>query len=266
MAAFKKAVANGAKAIELDIQVSRDGVMCVMHDDRLERTTKGSGKLVEQSWEQLRALDAGSWYAADFAEEKLPRLDEVLDWAKESHIHVFIEVKKGPRPQGFAGQLVDLIRSKGLESEVSVISFDHQVVREVEKQAPEVRTGALYSARNAVALCKRGALGGALSGALLGLMAGPVGALAGALGGALAGALGGRLLSTLQLRKVLEKNAELDMVCPHWFNLDPVLMSKAAQQGQEVIPYTLNHDWQVKAARGLGVDGIITDHPERYLT
>ena len=265
MSAFRQAVAKGARAIELDVQVSRDGVMCVLHDEKLDRTTNGSGKLSEHTWEQLSRLDAGSWFSPEFAGEKLPRLEEVLDWAKESRTHVFIEVKKGTRPADFPQQLVELIRDKGLEHEVSVISFDHPVIREVEKQGPEIRTGALYHPRKAVATCQKSALGGALGGALLGLTAGPLGLLGGAVAGALLGAVGGKFLATHQLTQVLQKNADLDLACPHWFNLDPVFMQTAHQQGQEVYPYTLNHPVLVKAARGLGVDGIISDHPERYL-
>ena len=78
MAAFAAAVDSGADGIELDIHLSRDGVPVVIHDETLERTTDGCGPVAGASLSQLQRLDAGGWFAADFAGEAIPTLESVL--------------------------------------------------------------------------------------------------------------------------------------------------------------------------------------------
>src|SRR5438105_2386269 len=78
-AAFDLAVAQGAAGIETDVQIARDGVLMLFHDERVDRTTDGSGALAELAHEQLAALDAGCWFGAQFAGERIPVLEEFLD-------------------------------------------------------------------------------------------------------------------------------------------------------------------------------------------
>ena len=79
-AAFKLALEQGAKWIEFDVQLSRDGVPVILHDDTLERTTDRGGPRApaELSLSELKELDAGSWFSQDYAGERIPTLDEVL--------------------------------------------------------------------------------------------------------------------------------------------------------------------------------------------
>ena len=76
MSAFTAAVESGVDGLELDIHLSRDGVPVVIHDETLERTTDGCGLVAEMTWQQLRQLDAGSWFATGFAGE--PSADIVV--------------------------------------------------------------------------------------------------------------------------------------------------------------------------------------------
>lgn len=78
LAAFTAALENGADGIELDIHLSRDGVPVVIHDETLERTTDGCGPVAGASLSQLQRLDAGGWFAAEFAGEAIPTLETVL--------------------------------------------------------------------------------------------------------------------------------------------------------------------------------------------
>lgn len=78
LAAFTYAVESGADGLELDIHLSRDGVPVVIHDETLERTTDGHGPVAEMTLPQLQQLDAGSWFATEFAGEPIPALQEVL--------------------------------------------------------------------------------------------------------------------------------------------------------------------------------------------
>ena len=78
MAAFAAAVECGADGLELDIHMSRDGVPVVIHDETLDRTTDGHGRVRDKTWSQLQRLDAGSWFSEAFAGEPVPALEEVL--------------------------------------------------------------------------------------------------------------------------------------------------------------------------------------------
>jgi glycerophosphoryl diester phosphodiesterase len=77
-AAFDLALRQGARHIELDVQATRDGHIVVIHDDTVDRTTDGSGLVTSQTLEALQALDAGSWFGAQFTGERIPVFDEVL--------------------------------------------------------------------------------------------------------------------------------------------------------------------------------------------
>ncbi|RMF25458.1 MAG: glycerophosphodiester phosphodiesterase, partial [Deltaproteobacteria bacterium] len=77
--AFAKAIDLGADAIEFDVQLTADNVAVVIHDETLDRTTSGSGRVSETTFDKIRALDAGSWFAASFAGLEVPTLEEVLD-------------------------------------------------------------------------------------------------------------------------------------------------------------------------------------------
>src|SRR5580658_7344129 len=78
MAAFRLATESGAKWVEFDVHLTQDGVPVIMHDDTLDRTTDGKGKIADASWADVQKLDAGSWFDKRFKGERVPHLDEVL--------------------------------------------------------------------------------------------------------------------------------------------------------------------------------------------
>src|SRR5690242_19186833 len=78
LAAFELARRQGAPAIEFDAKLSSDGRVVIIHDQTLERTTDGAGRVRDLSLAALRELDAGSWLSAQFRGEKIPTLDEVF--------------------------------------------------------------------------------------------------------------------------------------------------------------------------------------------
>ena len=78
MQAFREAIRSGADGIELDVQLTTDGELAVVHDYLLERTTSGRGPVFGRAWTDLEKLDAGSWYSAEFTGAKIPRLGDVL--------------------------------------------------------------------------------------------------------------------------------------------------------------------------------------------
>lgn len=146
-ASFALAVEQGVDAVELDVHLTADDEVVVIHDHHLERTTTGHGVVREHTLAQIRALEAGSRFDARFAGERVPTLAEVLDWARDRCI-LDIEIKGGPAPYpGIAACVIDLIRRHGMVDRVLVISFDHPTMRQVKELAPEVATGVLYSGR-----------------------------------------------------------------------------------------------------------------------
>lgn len=146
LAAFRLAAGLGVDAVELDVQRTADGVPVVLHDDTLDRTTSGHGPLREATWAEVRALDAGSWWSSAHAGERVPSLDEVLDWARPLGVGLVLELKQPPpalgRPRDEA--LVDVVlaalRSAGLLERTLLISFDHRSIADALEREPRART------------------------------------------------------------------------------------------------------------------------------
>jgi glycerophosphoryl diester phosphodiesterase len=147
MASFRKGVELGVDAIELDVHLTADDEVVVIHDPRLDATTNGSGLVREHTLERIRTLDAGARFGPEFAGEGVPTLGEVLAWAHGRCV-VDIEIKGGPWPYpGIEERVVDLIARHDMLEHTIVISFDHPTVRRVKALAPNLATGVLYSCR-----------------------------------------------------------------------------------------------------------------------
>src|SRR5437762_2604182 len=93
LSAFRHAIAIGAKYVELDVQLSRDGVLVVIHDETLDRTTNGAGPVGAYSYEELRRLDAGSHFGRQYGGETNPTLREVLELCASEDMGVVVELK-----------------------------------------------------------------------------------------------------------------------------------------------------------------------------
>lgn len=144
MEAFQLAVNEGAGSIELDVQLSADGVPVVFHDELLGRTAEGQGAVYDKSLEELLSLDAGSWFAEAFAHCRIPVLEEVLTWAK-GHIPLHIEVKNLPhRHLGIEEKVLSLLYSYDMVEEVEIFSFDHACARRMKALCPQIMTGVCY--------------------------------------------------------------------------------------------------------------------------
>jgi glycerophosphoryl diester phosphodiesterase len=133
--AFEAAVAEGADMIELDVAASRDGHPVVIHDDTLERTTAGTGRVGDYTLAELKCLDAGSWMGPAFGGVSIPSLSEVFD-ALGGRVLVNVEIKPGglngdEGTRELIQRVIDCIRRKDLLSSVVVSSGDYQVLRNV---------------------------------------------------------------------------------------------------------------------------------------
>ena len=144
-ASLKKGVELGADVLELDVHLSRDGILMVMHDDLVNRTTNGTGSISEMTLAELKKLDAGSWFGREFEGERIPTLDEVLAWAS-GRIDLVVEIKGRQKPQdGIERAVVDLVRQHGMVERVMAISFHHPSVKIVKELEPKLATGILYA-------------------------------------------------------------------------------------------------------------------------
>ncbi|HEV8228512.1 MAG TPA: glycerophosphodiester phosphodiesterase family protein, partial [Candidatus Limnocylindria bacterium] len=81
MTAFRRALEVGCDLVEFDCHLTADDVVVVIHDDTLDRTTNGSGYVRDRTVQEITALDAGSWFAPEFADEQVPTLDAFVAWA-----------------------------------------------------------------------------------------------------------------------------------------------------------------------------------------
>jgi glycerophosphoryl diester phosphodiesterase len=141
MISFERGLELGADWIELDVHLSRDEALIVIHDETLDRTTNGHGLVRDHTLAELRTLDAGDG-------QRIPTLDEVLAWARERQTVVDIEIKNAPvYYPGIERRLVAALDRGGMTDQVIVISFDHAAVKRVHELEPRITTGVLYACR-----------------------------------------------------------------------------------------------------------------------
>ncbi len=141
MLAFKKAIEAGACGLELDVVKSVDGVLFVMHDDAVDRTTNGTGKCSELNWDYIDTLDAGSSKSEKFTGERVPSLEEVLDYFNHIDCWILIEIKNGYTD--IAADVASMITAKGMEDQVKVQSFNWGYMEIVKEINPCICTGLL---------------------------------------------------------------------------------------------------------------------------
>jgi glycerophosphoryl diester phosphodiesterase len=143
MAAFCMAKEMGADGFEFDVQITKDGVPVVIHDEALVRTTGALGYVFEHTFEEIRRLDAGLWYGKEFAGEKIPSLEEVLQAYGDLFLNLELKNAYFDMP-GLEEKTVGLIRKYGVERNVIVSSFHHGSMQKFHRLAPDIKTGLLY--------------------------------------------------------------------------------------------------------------------------
>lgn len=142
--AFQRALAMGVDGIELDVHCSKDGKLVVIHDESLDRTTRGSGKVGEYTAAELGKIDAGSPFHADFAGIGIPILEEVFDLVG-NRCQVNVEIKsEDPNGGDQAEPLIALLAARNLYDQVIVSSFNPPSLIKMRALAPKVRLGLLY--------------------------------------------------------------------------------------------------------------------------
>ncbi len=151
---FKKAIENGADMIELDVQMSRDGFLVVIHDESLERTTDGRGKVIESNYKgYMDRLDAGSWFSSEYAGERIPLLQYVYEEVgNKIFLNVEIKVLKSMDYEiirELSRKVLHLTEGMGLLDTVIFSSFSTSVLS-IIKSLNSLATTALLTSRNLI--------------------------------------------------------------------------------------------------------------------
>src|SRR5690606_8664460 len=148
LAAFDKAVKMKADFFELDVQMSKDGHLVVIHDATVDRTTDGTGRVGDLTLKELKRLDAGSWFGPEFAGERIPTLEEVLDRYR-GKIGILIEIKNPELYPGIEEKVANALKKRHMHrpnnGKVIVQSFGHDSVKKFHRLLPSVPVGVLLS-------------------------------------------------------------------------------------------------------------------------
>jgi glycerophosphoryl diester phosphodiesterase len=159
LAAFRVGLEYGADALELDVHLSRDGELVVIHDPIVARTTNAAGEVGALTFAELRQLDASArYFGPPVGRQLIPTLQEVVDLAKgRASLQVEIKVRAdGSRYPGIEAKVVDTLRLSGMVGEAVILSFDFPTLAAVKEIEPRLRTCALISRAYLEKIGKRG--------------------------------------------------------------------------------------------------------------
>lgn len=142
LASFRLAVEQGCDGIELDVHLSRDGEIIVIHDETVDRTTDGTGAVSGMTLEEIKRLDAGSWFHETFTGERIPTLEEVFA-VVPGRVMINVEIKRSETGE-MPVRLIRLMKRCDRMASVVVSSFDHGCLLELKRLEPSIRIGLLY--------------------------------------------------------------------------------------------------------------------------
>jgi glycerophosphoryl diester phosphodiesterase len=142
LVALHAGVSAGADWIEFDVRTTADGVPVVVHDRVLGRTVSGTGPIAEVAFDDLRARDAGGWFAPAFAGLRVPTLAEVLDLLAPAGPQLLLEIKPPSTTEQTKAILVE-VAARGLVGRTVLQSFADPILRDAARLSPELRRGVL---------------------------------------------------------------------------------------------------------------------------
>jgi glycerophosphoryl diester phosphodiesterase len=142
MAAFERAVELGVVFIETDLHLTRDARFVAIHDRTLERTTNGRGNVADFTLAELRRLDSGLWYDRQFMGQRIPTLEDILDFSRQHDVVFYLEVKYDAA-WGMHHALVGALQKQQDAARTIVISFDASAIESVRKLDASIMTGLL---------------------------------------------------------------------------------------------------------------------------
>jgi glycerophosphoryl diester phosphodiesterase len=145
IAAITLAAKRGFKWVEVDVKLSADNHLLLCHDEQLERTTNGQGKVSETNWSELTKLDAGSWFSPKFNSETLPELDLVLEKCQKLELGINLELKPlSNQINQFIKVLMPIIlKYQNLGVCILVSSFNKVIIQELSNASDDIMLGYL---------------------------------------------------------------------------------------------------------------------------
>lgn len=234
LAAFARAMLDGADGIEFDVRLARDEVPVVIHDATLERTGLAKGCVSELTSDELRQMDVGSWFTGrvpgigvDFGGEKLPTLQQVFEFFTGKTGLLYLEMKSDVGDEAkLATQVVRSIQRHTMHEQVIVESFDLPLIEQVKNLDSSIRTAALFEPK--------------LS----------------------------QPLSLVQSQKPVElaKYYGADEIALHHTLASTRLIGKAMEAGLSIVVWTVDNTQWIERARSLGVAVLITNNPTLMLS
>jgi glycerophosphoryl diester phosphodiesterase len=231
MFAFQNAVDLGVDVLEMDLHITKDGVLVLMHDETVDRTTNGTGEIEAMTLAELEELDAGyDWSMDDGATFPfrgqgitVPILEDVF--AEFPHMRMTIELKK--TNASMAQPFCHLIRTYGMEDKVLVASFHDERIQEFRRECPEVATSSARQETTVFVLMTKAFLGGFFTPHFYAL-------------------------------QVPQESGGITV-------LTPSFVKAAHARNLAVEPWTINDEETMRKLIEWGVDGIITDRPDLML-
>lgn len=147
MLSFEKSIDLGATGIETDVQLTKDGVLIIMHDELVDRTTNGHGLIKDYTYKDLRKLDAGFWFGYEYKGLGVPSLEELLEFLQDKDILLNIELKNNiVFYDKLEEKVIDMIYKYNMQNKVILSSFNHYCIKKCKDISKEIPTGALYVA------------------------------------------------------------------------------------------------------------------------
>ncbi|SMQ60285.1 glycerophosphoryl diester phosphodiesterase [Devosia lucknowensis] len=147
IAAFRTAAEAGAKWVELDVALSADGTLMVIHDDTVDRTSSGQGPLGELTAAQIGALDGGAWFDARFADERIPTLAETIAALGELGLSANVEIKQHKHHKSL-DQLVRAVQAdiarRSAKTDIMISSFDAEALKAMAALEPDLEMAMLW--------------------------------------------------------------------------------------------------------------------------
>ncbi|CTQ53990.1 Glycerophosphoryl diester phosphodiesterase [Roseibium album] len=137
-ASLEKAIGFGGDVVEFDVRPSSDGILYVMHDALVDRTTNGSGRISDMTSADIDQLDAGSWFGSVFTGERVPRLDAFLD-ACRGRIGTYVEIKAGDPVE-----VRDMLAARDMLDDAWTFSFDEDIRAETRAKVPDFKRMVLF--------------------------------------------------------------------------------------------------------------------------
>lgn len=136
LAAARVGIEQGVEFLEVDVQLTADGVPVLMHDPLVDRTTNGWGRVAQLTLAEVHSLDAGSWFSAEFAGEPVPTLEQFVDEIDGTPARALVELKGAWSPARLR-HTIDMLRSKGMVNRVALQSFEAEMLEAMRAEAPE---------------------------------------------------------------------------------------------------------------------------------